>query len=110
MRVSHSEGLASHIVPESCRCLRKRALEALTGERMGRVLSRERKINPGCRRCSCYGRQHRMYRYREICLDPAWSETLCTYGSSSHGTREVPSLALACCRVRVMNPKGVRLR
>jgi len=42
MRVSHSEGLARHIVPESCRCLRKRALEALTGERMGRVLSRER--------------------------------------------------------------------
>ena len=42
MKVSYDEGLASHIDPESCVCGRKVTSEALTGERMGQVLSRER--------------------------------------------------------------------
>ena len=43
MKVSYDEGLASHIDPESCVYNRKEVTgEALTGERMGQVLSRER--------------------------------------------------------------------
>jgi hypothetical protein len=41
MKVSHSEGLANHSDPASWRCSRKGALQALTGERVGRVSSRE---------------------------------------------------------------------
>ena len=50
MRVLYSEGLASHADPESCAGGRKGAGEALTGERAGRVLSREI-TSLGCRRC-----------------------------------------------------------
>ena len=50
MRVSYDEGLANRIDPESCVCGRKVTGEALTGERMGQVLSRERGFAPGCRR------------------------------------------------------------
>jgi RNA-directed DNA polymerase len=50
MKVSYDEDLANHIDPESCVCGRKAAGEALTGERMGQVLSRERGLAPGCRR------------------------------------------------------------
>ncbi len=50
MKVSYDEDLANHIDPESCVCGRKAAGEALTGERMGQVLSRERGFAPGCRR------------------------------------------------------------
>jgi hypothetical protein len=47
MKVSHGEGLASHIGPESCVCDRKVIGEALTGENAGRVLSRERMRRSG---------------------------------------------------------------
>jgi len=50
MKVSYDEDLANHIDPESCVGHRKVAGEALTGERMGQVLSRERGFAPGCRR------------------------------------------------------------
>jgi RNA-directed DNA polymerase len=57
MRESYGEGLATHTGPESCIVVRKDAGEALTGVRVGRVLSREiitpavRRVTPGCRRC-----------------------------------------------------------
>jgi hypothetical protein len=41
MKVSYVEGLANHNGPESCGAARKGGVEALTGERTGRVLSRE---------------------------------------------------------------------
>ena len=41
MELSHDEGIASHIGPESCAFVRKNKGEALTGERAGRVWSRE---------------------------------------------------------------------
>ena len=42
MQVSHSEGLANHTGPESCVGIREDAGEALTGERIGQPLSREK--------------------------------------------------------------------
>ena len=41
MELSHDEGIASHIGPESCAFGRESEGEALTGERAGRVWSRE---------------------------------------------------------------------
>jgi len=41
MKEPNDEGLASHIVSESCTVARKDNSEALTGARVGRVLSRE---------------------------------------------------------------------
>ena len=41
MEESHIEGVANHDDPESCAGGRKAVGEALTGARMGRVLSRE---------------------------------------------------------------------
>ena len=45
MKLSHGEGIASHIGPESCAFVRKNKGEALTGERAGRVWSREILLN-----------------------------------------------------------------
>ena len=47
MKESYSEGLATHIDPESCAGTREGVGEALTGARAGRVLSRENKTNFG---------------------------------------------------------------
>ena len=41
MKESNNEGVASHVGPESWACVRKGKGQALTGERVGRVLSRE---------------------------------------------------------------------
>ena len=51
MKESYGEGVATHTGPESCGAARKGGVEALTGERAGRVFSRERHIPPGRRRC-----------------------------------------------------------
>ena len=42
MQVSYDEGVAIHIGPESCAAAREGHGEALTGERIGQPLSRER--------------------------------------------------------------------
>jgi hypothetical protein len=42
VQVSYDEGLAIHIGPESCAVAREGLGEALTGERIGQPLSRER--------------------------------------------------------------------
>ena len=41
MKKSHESGSATHIGPESCGAAREGGVEALTGGRAGRVLSRE---------------------------------------------------------------------
>ena len=41
MKVPYGEGIASHIGSESCGCIRKDTVEALTGVRAGWVLSPE---------------------------------------------------------------------
>jgi hypothetical protein len=40
MQKSYESGVATHIGPESCGAARKGGVEALTGERAGRVFSR----------------------------------------------------------------------
>jgi hypothetical protein len=97
MKESYGEGLATHTGPESCAVVRKGGGEALTGERAGRVLSREshaplREQRPhrGADAVEVGGRPHRGRRYRETFRDPARSETPSMYGSALHGNREIP--------------------
>jgi RNA-directed DNA polymerase len=90
MQKSHECELATHIGPESCGAARKGGVEALTGERAGRVLSRERTSLRDADAVGESGRPHRVHRYREVRQSPARSETPCTYGGTTHGNREIP--------------------
>ena len=112
MKVPHVEGLATHSAPESCGYIRKGVSEALTGECAGRDIEpRKRRLLRSADVVLSGGRQHRCHRYREMVSGSAWSKTPGTHGNSTHGTREIPCLALVDgTRVRAVNPKGVRRR
>lgn len=73
MRVSYGEGLASRAGPESCVAVREVSDEALTGDRAGRVLSRERGFVRDADALPLSGRQHRIRRNREAGSSPARS-------------------------------------
>jgi hypothetical protein len=90
MQKSYESGSATHIGPESCGAVRKSSVEALTGERAGRVFSRVRELLRDADAVGESGRQHRVRRYREACQSPARSETPCTHGDTSRGSREIP--------------------
>ena len=89
MKESYGEGLASHTGPESCAGTGNRDREALTGVRAGQVSSRESNFDWGANAVGESGRQHSLDRHREIRWDPARSKTLCMYGNTSHGNREI---------------------
>ena len=90
MEVPHGEGLANHADPESCAGPREGAGEALTGAHAGQVLNREINDVQGADAVGDSGRQHRTRRHGEPRWDPAWSETLCMYGSTLRENREIP--------------------
>ena len=89
MRESYGKGLATHIGPESCGAVCKDNVEALTGERAGRVFSRVKHFLRGADAVRRSGRLHSAHRYREMRRNPARSETLCTYGNTPHENREI---------------------
>jgi|SRR5271156_3648409 len=89
MKESYVEGPATHNGPESCGAVRKNCVEALTGVHAGRVFSHEIVSLRDADAVRTSGRQHRTHRYREMRPGPAWSETPCTYGNTSHENREV---------------------
>jgi|SRR6516162_4437193 len=91
MQKSYECDVATHIGPKSCGAARKDSVEALTGERAGRVLSRVRNLLRDADAVGGSGRLHRVHRYREVYLSPARSETPCTYVDTSRGNREIPS-------------------
>ena len=100
MKVSYGEGLAIHAGSESCVGVRKGADEALTGVRIGQVLSREIETPPrkrwllrGADAVEISGRQNWGRRYGETLLDPARSETLRMYASTLSGNREILCLS-----------------
>ena len=90
MQKSYECELATHIGPESCGAAREGGVEALTGERAGRVLSRVRILLRDADPVGERGRHHRVHRYREVYQSPARSETPCTYRGTSYGNREIP--------------------
>src|SRR3990170_4457834 len=111
MKESHVEGLATHDGPESCGAARKGGVEALTGVRAGRVLSRERNFLRDADAVGGCGRLHPVHRYREMHRSPARSETPSTYGNTSRENREIPCLPAADGAVgRVEKSKDVRRR
>jgi RNA-directed DNA polymerase len=89
MKESHGEGVAIHTGPESCGGACEGAVEALTGVRAGRVLSRERLLLRSADAVEGCGRRNRQRRYRETVLGSARSETPCTYGNTLLGNREI---------------------
>ena len=109
MQKSYECDLATHIGPESCGVARKSDVEALTGERAGRVFSRERDLLRDADAVGESGRPHRVHRYREVCQSPARSKTPCTYADTSLGNREIPSSPrVAVASGRVGKSKDVR--
>ena len=110
MKKSHgSGGLATHIGPESCGAAREGGVEALTGERAGRVFSRVRTFLRDADAVGESGRLHRVHRYREVCQSAARSEPPCTYVDTSQGNREIPSLPRAAVALgRIGKSKDAR--
>src|SRR5271166_3646192 len=90
MKKSYESGSATHIGPESCGVTRKGGVEALAGERAGRVFSRVRNLLRDADAVRRGGRHHPVHRYREVYRSPARSETPCTCGNTSRGNREIP--------------------
>ena len=111
MKKSYECEVATHIGLESCGAARKGSVEALTGERAGRVFSRERAILRDADAVRRSGRPHRLHRYREMRPGPVRSETPCTYRNTSHENREVLCSPVADGAAgRVGKSKDVRRR
>ncbi len=120
MEVSYVESLASYGGPESCVCIREGVCEALTGVRMGRVLSREIhapcrevRVDRGAEAVETCRRPHRGCRIGEAAPDPARSQTPCTCACTSFGNREIPPPSAARWEAmvvaeRIVKPAGVR--
>jgi RNA-directed DNA polymerase len=109
MQKSYECEVATHIGPESCGAAREGGVEALTGERAGRVFSRVRTILRDADAVGESGRPDRVHRNREVCQSPARSQTPCTYGSTSLGNREIPSLPRAAVALgRIGKSKDAR--
>src|SRR5215475_8887539 len=90
MKNSYECELATHIGPESCGAAREGGVEALTGERAGRVFSRVRALLRDADAVGESGRHHPEHRYRKVRGNPARSKTPCTYASTLRGNREIP--------------------
>jgi len=109
MQKSYECDIATHIGPESCGAARKGGVEALTGERAGRVFSRVRKLLRDADAVGESGRPHPVHRYREVRQSPARSETPCTYVDTSLGNREIPGSPRAAVALgRIGKSKDVR--
>jgi RNA-directed DNA polymerase len=119
MKESYVESLANYSGPESCIGSRKGAGEALTGVRVGWVLSRE--TTPRCESIGTdwgaevvtpHRRQHWSHRFGKVRPGPARSEASCTHGNTLHGNREIPPPAAPAREslgaARIAKPVGVR--
>ena len=90
MKEPYIEGPATHDDPESCADVREDGGEALTGARMGTVLSREIRHSGAPTPLSEAEGHTDRERQREFPDGPARSETRRTYGSFLRENREVP--------------------
>ena len=90
MKESHVKGLANHGGPESCVAWGNSRGEALTGESVGWVLSREKGL--AVRDADLLedkGKQHSTVRDGEERWYPARSETPGRHGNNLRGNREI---------------------
>ena len=92
MEELYIEGLANHDDREPCVGARESAGEASVTARAGQAIEpRNHRVRGADAVYGC-GRQHRQWRYRELLVGPARSETLCMYGTFMRENREVPRL------------------
>ena len=89
MKVSNVKGLANRNDPESCSGARKGDGEALTGERVGWVLSREMEIDRDADPVGKRGRRQPTRRKGKARRYPARSETPSMHGSNLRENREI---------------------
>ena len=108
MKVSNVKGLANHDDPESCSGVCKNAVEALTGESAGWVLSREITLYRDADPVGERGRPQSMFRIGEKHWYPARSETPGMHGSNLRENREILRLSQPAGWERIENSKEVR--
>lgn len=108
MKVSNVKGLANHDDPESCGGARKNAVEALTGESAGWVLSREINNVRDADPVGVRGRPQSTIRLGEGCWYPARSETPGMHGSNLRENRESLRSPQPARWGRIENSKEVR--
>jgi hypothetical protein len=108
MKVSNVKGLANHDDPESCSGVCKNAVEALTGESAGWVLSREKQFVRDADPVRRRGRPQSMFRFGERHWYPARSETPGMHGSNLRENREILCLSQPARWGRIENSKEVR--
>jgi len=89
MKESYVKGLAIHNGPESCGGARKGETEALTGERVGWVLSREMELDRDADPVGKRGRRQPTRRKGKARRYPARSETPSMHGSNLRENREI---------------------
>ncbi len=89
MRESYVKGLANHNGPESCVMWSNPSGEALTGEGVGWVLSREKGLVRDADPVEAGGRQQPTHRPGKGRWYPARSETPSRHGSNLRENREI---------------------
>ena len=96
MKESYDQDPASQVGPESCGDGREAVVEALTGERAGRVCSRVRNSLRDVDAVGESGRPHPVHRYREVQRSPAVTDPVHV---RKHLAREPgdPRFAQGCC-------------
>ena len=108
MKVSNVKGLANRDDPESCGGARKNAVEALTGESAGWVLSREKDIVRDADPVGVRGRPQSTIRFGEGCRYPARSETPGMHGSNLRENWEILRSSQPARWERIENSNEVR--
>ena len=108
MKVSNVKGLANRDNPESCGGARKGAVEALTGESAGWVLSHEKVIVRDADPVGERGRPQSTIRFGEGCWYPARSETPGMHGSNLRENREILRSSQRARWERIEKSKDVR--
>lgn len=88
MKESYVKGEANHNGPESCGGRSNSSAEALTGESVGRVLSRETGLDRDADPVWERGRQQPMDRQGKGHWYPARSQTLSRHGNNLRENRE----------------------
>jgi hypothetical protein len=89
MKESYVKGLANHNGPESCVAWSDPRGEALTGESVGWVLSREKGVVRDADSLEVRGRPQPTNRSGEERWYPAWSKTPGRHGSNLRENREI---------------------
>ena len=109
MKESYVKGLANHNDPESCGGARKSDGEALTGESVGWVLSREKGLTVrDADPVEDEGKQQSTLRFGEERWYPARSETPGRHGSNLRENREILRLPKPARLGRIEKSKDVR--